>query len=301
MKTNDKSKSILSCILFAMLVPSCVKQTQYKLVIEYNDFDSIKMARTTKFDTLSLESKSKISAFTEGCNDFYLRQSVYERNRNNNPKASLRIPINYDVIDNSNKSILSEIPETERKRITVEVSLKIFKDVDPLVAIRSEKKIDSAELKKYEPYISKITDEFDMIKATTFQAKSAPKYVNTTATFCYFKEIENNTTNLRLRIQYFEEDWLFIQSYTFLIDDEPFILIPDNVETDSGLGGKIWEWCDVEIDEGNKELIRKILSAKSVKIKYNGKQYYDIKQMSEKDLIGIKNLVNFYKAKGGEI
>ncbi len=49
----------------------------------------------------------------------------------------------------------------------------------------------------------------------------------------------------------------------FLLTIKAYEFIPNNVETDSGNGGYIWEWCDENIHSNNDiELIKALSNAK---------------------------------------
>lgn len=130
------------------------------------------------------------------------------------------------------------------------------------------------------------------------EPKSAPKYRNRNGIYCYFA-MENNkpTDNFRFVFQYYAEDWLFIRSIIFNIDGENITIYP-NMETDCG-GGYIWEWFD-ENYSYDLELIQKIANAKSVKMKLNGRQYYDTRTLTSTQINDIKLIYEYYKALGGK-
>ena len=103
--------------------------------------------------------------------------------------------------------------------------------------------------------------------------------------------------NFRFVFQYYAEDWLFIRSIIFNIDGENITIYP-NMETDCG-GGYIWEWFD-ENYSYDLELIQKIANAKSVKMKLNGRQYYDTRTLTSTQINDIKLIYEYYKALGGK-
>ena len=49
------------------------------------------------------------------------------------------------------------------------------------------------------------------------------------------------------------------------------------------------------------ELIKALSNAKTAKIKFIGRQYHDIKTISQKQIKGIKDAVNLYLAMGGSL
>ena len=111
-----------------------------------------------------------------------------------------------------------------------------------------------------------------------------------------------NPDIFRFVFQYYSDEWLFIRSMTFNIDGENYTIIP-NMETDCGYGGMIWEWCDEYVGSiGNvsKEFIEKLANSESVKVKMNGRQYYDTRTMTKAQISSIKDAYEYYLALGGE-
>lgn len=89
--------------------------------------------------------------------------------------------------------------------------------------------------------------------------KNEPKYRNQNGVYLYFQVDQNGKPeNLRFCIQYEDDDWLFIRNMIFNIDGENITFIPNDMETDCGNGGRIWEWCDEPASLGdNMDLINK--------------------------------------------
>ena len=162
-----------------------------------------------------------------------------------------------------------------------------------------ESKIDSIDvvkIKELKQYFTEKKDEFSDVKWV--EPKSRPKYTNQNGYCMYFSVNNGVASNPRFLIQYESDKWLFIKNMIFNIDGENITFTPEKMETDCGNGGRIWEWCDEYA--GNLEpLIKKIAYAKSVKIKLVGKQYYNIKTMSQKQIQYFKYSYEYYKALGG--
>ena len=167
------------------------------------------------------------------------------------------------------------------------------------ISPEDESKIDSIDvvkIKELKQYITEKKDEFSDVKWV--EPKSRPKYTNQNGYCMYFSVNNGVASNPRFLIQYESDKWLFIKNMIFNIDGENITFTPEKMETDCGNGGRIWEWCDEYA--GNLEpLIKKIAYAKSVKIKLVGKQYYNIKTMSQKQIQYFKYSYEYYKALGG--
>lgn len=167
------------------------------------------------------------------------------------------------------------------------------------ISPEDESKIDSIDvvkIKELKQYFTEKKDEFSDVKWV--EPKSRPKYTNQNGYCMYFSVNNGVVSNPRFLIQYESDKWLFIKNMIFNIDGENITFTPEKMETDCGNGGRIWEWCDEYA--GNLEpLIKKIAYAKSVKIKLVGKQYYNIKTMSQKQIQYFKYSYEYYKALGG--
>lgn len=155
-------------------------------------------------------------------------------------------------------------------------------------------KVDS--LKKF----SRIKkDEFSNL--TWYEPKACPKYRNSNGVYCYFGGNEYRaTSSLRFTIQYYASDWLFIEYAIFLIDGNTYRFNHEFADRDNA-GGYIWEWIDIPIESySDKQIIEAIANAKSVKIKFIGKQYYDTRTLSATQISGIKQNFELYKAMNGD-
>ncbi len=160
-----------------------------------------------------------------------------------------------------------------------------------------EKKAKEANIAKLSKKFRTVGDEFSDTK--WIYNTYTPKYTNRNSIHLYFQQNPNGVaSNLRFRVQYESDDWLFIRRMTFNIDGENITFIPDKMETDCGYGGRIWEWCD-ESASYNENLVRKIVNAKVVKVKFDGRQYYDKKTMSAKELNAFKETLEYYTLLGG--
>ena len=128
---------------------------------------------------------------------------------------------------------------------------------------------------------------------------TTPRYTNRNSVHLYFQQnSDGSVSNLRFRVQYENEDWLFIDNIIFNIDGENETFIPDRMERDND--SRIWEWCD-EPASLNKGLIVKIANAKKVKLKLNGRQYYDTRTMNSGQIKAFKETLDFYYALGGSL
>lgn len=192
----------------------------------------------------------------------------------------------------------SKIELTQEQKDSIQ---KAIKD-----SIRISDSISLERKKEKEATIAKLSKNFRISKDefsdySWIYHKSTPEYTNINSIHLYFKkDSDGSVSNLRFRIQYEGESWLFVENIIFNIDGENVTFIPGEMERDCGNGGRIWEWCD-ESASLNTSLIKEIANAKKVKMKLNGSQYYDTRTISDKQLKGIKETLEYYEALGGSL
>lgn len=141
-------------------------------------------------------------------------------------------------------------------------------------------------------------DEFDEYGRTWVHSHAEPRFRNKNAFYCYFQiNDDKSVSNFRFVMQYEDDDWLFIENCVFNVDGENIRFVPSKMERDND--SRIWEWFDEQITSNNVNLIRKIANAKTVKVKLNGKQYYDTRTIKSKEISSIKKTLYYYEELGG--
>ncbi|WP_303208609.1 hypothetical protein [Bacteroides oleiciplenus] len=181
----------------------------------------------------------------------------------------------------------NEKKELEKKRLE-EARL------DSISKVETEKTI-----KELSRYFTFRKDEFSNDDRVWVEPKDAPKYLNRNGIYCYFQTNNDKASNLRLKIQYTADDWLFIRYYVFSIDGMVYEYRPDDIETDHK--STIWEWADNQVTSFDQSLITALMMAKSAKIRYVGRQYNKDRAITAQQLLSIKRTVQLYRAMGGRI
>lgn len=139
-------------------------------------------------------------------------------------------------------------------------------------SIRIEKELVQKKA-RYKSMFRKKVDEFE--GTTFYQHKSSPYYTDQTGLKFYIGK-EGTSVWPRFRIQYADDDWLFMSEWVFKADDETYTIRADyyDVERDNGSGG-IWEWYDYSPPVIDIDFLKRFAKAKVSKIRYKGSQYYD--------------------------
>lgn len=186
----------------------------------------------------------------------------------------------------------------EKSNVSVDTSQQITDSIfnEPSVYIE-EVMIDSTRIKELSPYFTFKKDEFENV--TWVEPKDKPKYIDVNDIFCYFMTDGDKASNLRLKIQYAADDWLFIRKYKFSIDGMSFDYAPDDIKRDSEQS--IWEWSDNRITAYEQSLIDALVIANNAKIRFVGDKYNKDKNITSKQLLSIKRTVQLYRAMGGAI
>lgn len=142
-------------------------------------------------------------------------------------------------------------------------------------------------------------DEFSNAGGFWVLPKNKPTYRNTNSFYCYFWINDYNyASNFRFVMQYEADSWLFIENCVFNIDGENYNYTPQKMERDNH--SRIWEWFDDNISASNLYLIRLIANAKSVKVKLNGRQYYDTRTIKAKEIASIKQTLEYFEKLDGD-
>lgn len=158
--------------------------------------------------------------------------------------------------------------------------------------------IDSSAITKLTPLFRIKKDEMSANNLFWYTPRSAPEYTNQNGFYLYFQKTDDKASNLRIRLQYNADDWLFIKSIEFLIDGKNYTYTPENVKRDNDSSG-IWEWFDQQAQQSDKPLIHAIVNAKGeAKMKIVGRNYHKIKDITPSQIEGFKNTIDLYTAFG---
>lgn len=114
--------------------------------------------------------------------------------------------------------------------------------------------------------------EVDEIKGITWIShKGAPVLAKYVSLYFATKDGTAKDYPLRLRIQYYDDDWLFVRSLTIKADDRTYEMPQLDFKRDNA-SGSIWEWMDEPVKD--HQMVKQIMSAKRVIIRFNGNTYY---------------------------
>lgn len=305
------TRQFLVLILIAASLAACDNSKSYKYVEVSAEQGFLGGVEKKEKEPKTIKAASDSAAYMAAFQSFCISVKV-----NKDMKQSLGMvystPIKFKLLNDKGEDIVSTISFTDKEKLEKEISERVFamsntiqesvdkNKADDAKQFQATAKIDSAKIKDLTKYFRQKKDEFSNNNKIWFEPKSAPQYTNRNGLYCYFQTENGIPSNLRLKFQYYAEDWLFFGKIQFAIDGKTYEYVPDDTETDSGDGGKIWEWCDQSLSQSDKELIYALANAKNAKMKIIGKQYYDKKIVSQEQIKSIKQALDLYNAMGGQ-
>ena len=154
---------------------------------------------------------------------------------------------------------------------------------------------------EYKAALAQMRLSKDEVKGTSwYYDKSSPKYVNANGFFLYIGTGKGYTPTLRLKIQYYGDDWLFIDSYFFNVDGKTKSIDPGygDIETDND--SKVWEWFDTEPNKGEVELVKSIIKSKKAIMRLEGSKYYKDVTISATQKKALQRVLTVYAGLGGK-
>jgi hypothetical protein len=103
---------------------------------------------------------------------------------------------------------------------------------------------------------------------------------------------------LRFRVKYYDDDWLFVDSYKVAADDFRWQSEKQKFQRDHS-SGSVWEWLDVSAGSKEVEIATALSSATNATIRFQGNQYYSDKKLDDDQKQSIKTIIRIYKEMGG--
>jgi hypothetical protein len=131
---------------------------------------------------------------------------------------------------------------------------------------------------------------------TWYRDKSSPRYINTNGFFLYLGTKKGYTPSLRLKIQYYGSDWLFIEKYLFKVDGKTYEIKPRYGDVKKDNDSKVWEWFDTSPNKGEIELLKSIVKSKKAIMRIEGSKYYKDVTISSTQKNALGRVLILYEA-----
>lgn len=196
--------------------------------------------------------------------------------------------------------LIARYPETQQ----AQGAKSLLSDVNSKIeAVEKAKQLEAAKaaeeqrqtLARLDVNLRKNTDE---IKGVTWIShKSEPVLDNFMSLYFGTKNGSASAHPLRMKFNYYADSWLFVQGVTIKADDQVFNLDKMDFERDNG-SGSIWEWSDSKVED--MAMLNKIIAAKKVVIRYDGRQYYHDFVLPEAQKNAMKEILLAWNRYGGK-
>lgn len=193
-----------------------------------------------------------------------------------------------------------EIVKSNKLLDSIELELENIREQNELNKIK-ERNREKEFFEKATKHLIKTTDKLEGI--SWYRDKSSPRYINKNGFYLYLSSsLGYGTPSLRLKIQFKDDEWLFIKEYQVFVDGLKFSIQPEygEIKRDNGYDG-VWEWLDIWVDENEFEMLNAIKNGKDIKIRYISDNYHRDRALTLTEKEAIINILNVYSKLGGKL
>jgi hypothetical protein len=163
---------------------------------------------------------------------------------------------------------------------------------------REEEKKAREERLALERAIGNMEKKIDEIEGLTWIShRNAPTLGNYVSTYFGSKKGSAENYPLRLKLQYYSKDWLFVRSVTVKADDKVYELGNLDFERDHSFG-TVWEWTDIPIKD--YEMLNHWVTAKRIVVRFRGDKYHHDFTIPQKQQMQLSEVYQAWKVMGGK-
>lgn len=208
-----------------------------------------------------------------------------------------------ESISSTMETLADKHPEAQEIQLVQEMinTLTIEKEKAEAEQKKKAEKEAAEKKKRIAAATQKMRSNRDEVNGITwYRDKTTTQYVNAKSFHIYFGKYDDNTViSPRLKIQYFGDQWVYVDKYIIKVDDEKFELYPgSDIKRDNDT--KVWEYYDTNMGTKDWEMVKKIISSKKTTVRHQGQYYYD-HVVTDKEKKALQNTLDAYEALGGEI
>jgi hypothetical protein len=154
--------------------------------------------------------------------------------------------------------------------------------------------------KQFKAALSKTSVKKDEVAGKSwYRAKSSPAYVNQNGFFLYIGQDEGSDPYFRFRIQYYGEEWLFIDSFLINVDGAKYEISTSYGEVERDNDAEVWEWYDVSPSITDLTMLAKISESKKTVVRMIGSQYHKDVVLTSAQKQAINTMLTVYQGLGG--
>jgi len=170
----------------------------------------------------------------------------------------------------------------------------LFQETD---TIKKTRHIDSATIFNIGPYFKIKKDEFEKCIWYTPRTILKQKYYGI---LFYFMDTADGPKNMRVKLQYAWQDWIFFYKVKILIDGKDYEYVPKEVRRLVG-NGTVQEYSDESATTMGNDMLKALYYSKEIKIRFIGKDFSHSKKLGKRQVGNIKRSFDMFKALGGDL
>lgn len=221
----------------------------------------------SEYDSLVAKNEELIKEIEE-------LKSIIENYENTPDRLYSGVP---ELVKEKNIASLSSIHSKLKQYHPNSPECKKVKDaLDKLIAEKEAK--EKAELEKRRAAVNKLKKKHDDVSGITWYLNPYFTHYNNTNHVSIYICQEYSKVWLRLVMSYEGDKWIFFKN-AYLSYDGNTITIPfddyEEKKTDSGYGGRVWEWIDVSVSDSQLKFLKDMINGKSLKMRLSGKYTHD--------------------------
>lgn len=115
--------------------------------------------------------------------------------------------------------------------------------------------------------------------------------------YLYIAYTKPKGASLRLLIEYYGDDWIFMRRFPIRVDDKLFTITPSGKMARDNTADHVWEIYDEPVGS-NIEIIEKIITSRSAILRMEGDRDYDM-ELSALQKIRLAQMILVYRYLGG--
>lgn len=167
--------------------------------------------------------------------------------------------------------------------------------------LERSRKYTEKEIKEIMKKLNATTD--DVAEVTRYIHKNSTPYSDVESFHLMIvKSKEYPKPLLFLKIQRYNKEMLCVKGYTIKTDNNKFQITLgwNDLVTDFGVNGSSENYTCL-INSSNSDMIKAIAGSKKTTVRYQGRQYYDDRVISEKEIKAFQEMVEAFEALGGDL
>jgi PBP1b-binding outer membrane lipoprotein LpoB len=148
----------------------------------------------------------------------------------------------------------------------------------------------------------KMKAKTDDIRAVTFYKDKTTADASLSSQFHTYIGQKDKRVWLRLFIQFYGKEWLFVRSFTVKAGSQVYDITPryDEFERDNS-AYSVWEWYDGAVTSKEIQIIKAVIAADKPVVRFNGQTYYSDYTITAAEQKALQNVLDVFVALGGDL